>query len=69
MAVGLTEVVSVGPGVVSDHRNVVVVEEVELFVSVKLHMFGGLEVVFGVMFDGGCQGKSQVGAAAGNGGC
>ena len=44
-------------------------EEAELFVSVKLHMFGGLEVVLGGAFDGGCQGKSQVGAAAGNRGC
>ena len=42
------------------------VEEVELFVSVKLYMFGGLEVVLGSTFDGGCHGKSQVGAAAGN---
>ena len=45
------------------------VEEAELFVSVKLHMFGGLEVVLGGTFDGGCQGKSQVGAAVGDGGC
>ena len=45
------------------------VVEVELFVSVKLHMFGDLEVVLGGTFDGGCQGKSQVSAAAGNGGC
>ena len=36
-----------------------------MFVSVKLDVFGGLEVVLGGICGGGCQGKSQVGAVVG----
>ena len=48
--VGLTETVSISALVISDHGNIVAMEEVELFVGMELHMFVGLQASLGGPF-------------------